>query len=673
MSIINTPNNCAHRAGLLNSSEIWEVVRSGVWCPSGWKGTEATSQSSTDQALITRVWDTVAVVLERLDELQRLDEFQKMEIGPIAVDQVRLADITERNHEDIGLYSTTELKCILVALRSLSSPWRKLPVELLIEIFSWCIPSTVLNNSHAPLLLTQISSRWYNVSTNAPSLWSSLTLTENILIQEHADLNAVTKFEAKWQRPHASRLGNNAENFLLMMFNRSRSLPISLTSHSGILLEPNMRSLFYEHASRLKDLALLFPVYDSWQSVPPAPPIVEPFAAPLLETLDIYALQVGSPIFGSRDTNWAAPFAELIRSSISTLRRVNIITYGTPLWPQVELGHTWTKLTHITWRPIISDTEVIKFFHSAPNLVYASFPVIFPLFGRPKKLDFAHPAVLKHLETLIIGPRGMSTVLDAITSPNLRHLVHLAPSNDDKNALIAFFRRSAPPLETLYLYHTSYNCCADLLEVLENVEGGNSEAQLQRKETKNGHLKGKETKKNGHLKALLITDSHLFHALLSDKLFERLTWIPQEKYTMDLGTDPNSRISDVEDCSVNDVLFPGVEYLSFYDIGSTTPGKLPEMLRSRMADPSAQTHHVAKLKMFETWHQRNGLNHVVDGDWEEVEALRHAGLVLRLFKSSDSAPCMTTAEKDLLEHYVKGGLVVRDYMHDIGRFAPIEL
>ncbi|KAF9449536.1 hypothetical protein P691DRAFT_652860, partial [Macrolepiota fuliginosa MF-IS2] len=60
----------------------------------------------------------------------------------------------------------------LAALQSLSSPWRKLPPELLIEIFSWCTqPNTVLSTSRAPLLLTQICSRWYDLTTDTPCLW----------------------------------------------------------------------------------------------------------------------------------------------------------------------------------------------------------------------------------------------------------------------------------------------------------------------------------------------------------------------------------------------------------------------------------------------------------------------------------------------------------------------
>jgi len=32
---------------------------------------------------------------------------------------------------------------------------------------------------------------------------------------------------------------------------------------------------------------------------------------------------------------------------------------------------------------------------------------------------------------------------------------------------------------------------------------------------------------------------------------------------------------------------------------------------------------------------------------------------------------MTGAEKVLLQRYVEEGLIVRDYLHDIGQFAPI--
>ncbi|KAJ7138212.1 hypothetical protein C8R44DRAFT_695340, partial [Mycena epipterygia] len=58
------------------------------------------------------------------------------------------------------------------------SPLRRMPPEVLGEIFSWTLPSVgALKHGHlgvaySPWILTHISSRWREVSLSIPSLWS---------------------------------------------------------------------------------------------------------------------------------------------------------------------------------------------------------------------------------------------------------------------------------------------------------------------------------------------------------------------------------------------------------------------------------------------------------------------------------------------------------------------
>ncbi|KAJ6550853.1 hypothetical protein DFH09DRAFT_1281234 [Mycena vulgaris] len=63
------------------------------------------------------------------------------------------------------------------------SPLRRMPPEMLSEIFSWTLPSAVerlgrskSDLSDSPWLLTQISSRWRAVALSTPSLWSLFVL-----------------------------------------------------------------------------------------------------------------------------------------------------------------------------------------------------------------------------------------------------------------------------------------------------------------------------------------------------------------------------------------------------------------------------------------------------------------------------------------------------------------
>ncbi|KAJ7312512.1 hypothetical protein DFH08DRAFT_943647 [Mycena albidolilacea] len=67
--------------------------------------------------------------------------------------------------------------------RGILSPLRRMPPELLREIFSWALPSNAealdvgrFDIGQAPWLLTQISSRWRAIALSTPSLWSRIAI-----------------------------------------------------------------------------------------------------------------------------------------------------------------------------------------------------------------------------------------------------------------------------------------------------------------------------------------------------------------------------------------------------------------------------------------------------------------------------------------------------------------
>ncbi|KIM41496.1 hypothetical protein M413DRAFT_72067, partial [Hebeloma cylindrosporum] len=57
------------------------------------------------------------------------------------------------------------------------SPARRLPRDVLHEIFLHCLPvhhNPVIKSSQAPLLLTQICSSWRAIALSSPRLWSKI-------------------------------------------------------------------------------------------------------------------------------------------------------------------------------------------------------------------------------------------------------------------------------------------------------------------------------------------------------------------------------------------------------------------------------------------------------------------------------------------------------------------
>ncbi|KAJ7158553.1 hypothetical protein C8R46DRAFT_1354515 [Mycena filopes] len=71
----------------------------------------------------------------------------------------------------------------LEAHRALLSPIRRIPPEVLGEIFFHCLPRDTFvqpSATRAPLLLTQISSNWRSVALATPALWTSLAINLSI-------------------------------------------------------------------------------------------------------------------------------------------------------------------------------------------------------------------------------------------------------------------------------------------------------------------------------------------------------------------------------------------------------------------------------------------------------------------------------------------------------------
>ncbi|KAK7043143.1 hypothetical protein VNI00_008497 [Paramarasmius palmivorus] len=70
-----------------------------------------------------------------------------------------------------------ELKAFIDDHNALSSPIRRVPIDILREIFVHCLPEDSLpcrNLREAPLLLTGICQRWREVATATPALWNRI-------------------------------------------------------------------------------------------------------------------------------------------------------------------------------------------------------------------------------------------------------------------------------------------------------------------------------------------------------------------------------------------------------------------------------------------------------------------------------------------------------------------
>ncbi|KAJ7743905.1 hypothetical protein DFH07DRAFT_979223 [Mycena maculata] len=94
-------------------------------------------------------------------------------------DAQQVIDKLTEQRDSIGAY--------IDAHKALVSPLRRMPVDIIQEIFMACIPmhrNCVMSAKEAPVLLGRICSSWRAISLSTPRLWSRLHIVEPTLIHE---------------------------------------------------------------------------------------------------------------------------------------------------------------------------------------------------------------------------------------------------------------------------------------------------------------------------------------------------------------------------------------------------------------------------------------------------------------------------------------------------------
>lgn len=69
------------------------------------------------------------------------------------------------------------LKKSIEAHRALMSPFRRLPCDLIREVFLWCLPTDrncAMSCDEAPVLLSRVCSDWRQITMTTPAMWTSL-------------------------------------------------------------------------------------------------------------------------------------------------------------------------------------------------------------------------------------------------------------------------------------------------------------------------------------------------------------------------------------------------------------------------------------------------------------------------------------------------------------------
>ncbi|KAJ7133391.1 hypothetical protein C8R44DRAFT_772327 [Mycena epipterygia] len=133
--------------------------------------------------------------------------------------------------------------------RIVSPPYKKLPRELLCEIFFFFLPATLPPNADAPLLiLLQVCRAWKYLVCQSPELWASISVS----FDEGVDVQRITTMADHW-------LARAGATYPLSV-TASCTGAYATTVHDSPDLVSGFMNLVLSHAHRLRHVDLNFPI-----------------------------------------------------------------------------------------------------------------------------------------------------------------------------------------------------------------------------------------------------------------------------------------------------------------------------------------------------------------------------------------------------------------------------
>ncbi|KAF7367732.1 hypothetical protein MSAN_00837100 [Mycena sanguinolenta] len=292
------------------------------------------------------------------------------------------------------------------AHRALISPMRRIPDDVLGEIFAACLPTehnALIDLAEAPLLLGRICRRWRAVSYSTPMLWSSIH---------------IAPLRSPWANERSVDFFPQLKPVIQQWFERTVTCPltVSLVEASSYASDPDTHPISilrnfshqFRHLSLAGDPRLLLP-----------PLRLGPESLPVLKSIAIY-----------NDTNRRYPFGiehpeALNLLQIPTLTDISLRVMVDPL----SLPLNWSQLTHLDIRcfPPTRDSGLdgvgaLELLQRCPNLMRCRL-------GLYKGLHDSSLAsntsliTLPHLHTLIlVGTFQLPNWISHFDVPQLRRL-----------------------------------------------------------------------------------------------------------------------------------------------------------------------------------------------------------------------------------------------------------
>ena len=274
-----------------------------------------------------------------------------------------------------------EASNILEKHHALLSPVRRLPPEVLCEIFLHCLPDKAFVTPaplEPPLLLASVCSMWRSISLSTAGLWSSIAINiTDAEVRPHKDLIAL------W----VGRSGSHPLSFqILGELKKDENLPVL-----GRNIAPSLLHVFIPHHTRWRKIHL---EYNGWGMETGLTGIPDNTTFPLLE--DVYLER--ATWFDPRD---AKRVASIIQAAprLRSLSWISFTGYS-------DLNIPWPQLTLLNLSgSILFADDCLGIIQACPMLRSGCFLIILPVDGRIytfKRSRFVH----HNLELLDIRTQG---------------------------------------------------------------------------------------------------------------------------------------------------------------------------------------------------------------------------------------------------------------------------
>jgi len=321
------------------------------------------------------------------------------------------------------------------------SPARRLPRDVLHEIFLHCLPTKrnpTAEYSESPLLLTRICSLWRAIALSSPRMWSKVHIP---LSNPSSSLDYGMITDETIRRQRFADVLRWRSDTVRRWLSRSGTCPLSLSImhpdyHPGSTVDYEIaREMFntlLSFADRWSDVDLSMPedVYNKLQGR------MDPTEFSSLKSLKV----ILHPKYHGANFVQPPPIQLLAAPSLC---RITISAIWTTLRMTRNLVQPiWNHITHLTLASAIIDRYLLVLLRQCPNLVLGNLIVTASTWHNEPIVD-QEEALLPCLESLAINDSGaqemMTILFNAIKAPALTSLSYQwsnSPSHDEDNSTI---------------------------------------------------------------------------------------------------------------------------------------------------------------------------------------------------------------------------------------------